>query len=77
VEIYPLPKEELEKLEKLAGQYCIMKAKESKAYAEVLKSQMEYLKQYKEWRDMTGDFGFGRTPTYVDGVLAELKKMGY
>ena len=54
-----------------------MKAKESKAYAEVLKSQMEYLKQYKEWRDMSGDFGFGRTPNYVDGVLAELKKMGY
>ena len=77
VEIYPLPKEELAKLEKLAGQYCIMKAKESKAYAEVLKSQMEYLSQYKEWRDMSGDFGFGRTPTYVDNVLAELKKMGY
>jgi TRAP-type mannitol/chloroaromatic compound transport system substrate-binding protein len=76
-EIYPLPKEDIAKMEKLAGQYCIMKAKESKAYAEVLKSQMDYLKQYKEWRTMSGDFGFGRTPAYVDNVLAELKKLGY
>ena len=76
VEIYPLPKEELAKLEKLAGQYCIMKAKESKAYAEVLKSQMEYLKQYKEWRDMSGDFGFGRTPTYVDTCSCRTEKNG-
>ena len=44
---------------------------------EVLKSQMEYLKQYKEWRTMSGDFGFGRNPGYVDNVLAELKKIGY
>ncbi len=76
-EIYPLPHKDLEKLEALAGQYCIMKAKESKAYAEVLKSQMDYLKQYKEWREMSDGFGFGRTPSYVDNVLAELKKMGY
>ncbi len=76
-EIDVLPKADLDKIEALAGQYCIMKAKESKAYAEVLKSQMEYLKQYKQWRDMTGEFGFGRTPVYVDSVLAELKTMGY
>ena len=76
-EVFPLPKADLDKIEALAGQYCIMKAKESKAYAEVLKSQMEYLKQYKEWRDMSGEFGFGRTPVYVDAVLAELKTMGY
>ena len=76
-EIDVLPRADLDKIEALAGQYCIMKAKESKAYAEVLKSQMEYLKQYKQWRDMSGEFGFGRTPVYVDSVLAELKKMGY
>ena len=76
-EVFPLPKADLDKIEALAGQYCIMKAKESKSYAEVLKSQMEYLKQYKDWRDMSGEFGFGRTPAYVDSVLAELKTMGY
>ena len=76
-EIYTLPDEDLKKLEKLAGEYCIMKAGESKAYAEVLKSQMDYLKQYKEWRAMSGEFGFGRTPVYVDDVLAALKKLGY
>ena len=77
IEIVPLPPEELDKLEELAGQYCLLKAKESKFYARMLKSQMEYLDEYKDWRKISGDFGQGRTPVYVDKVLAELKKMGY
>ncbi len=75
--IYPLPEADLDKLEALAGKYCIMQAKESKHYAKLLKSQMEYLREYKDWREMTGRFGQGSTPKYVDNVLAELKKMGY
>lgn len=76
IEIVKLDPAGLKKLEDLASQYCIAKAKESKAYAEILKSQMLYLKEYKDWRDMSGDFGFGRTPAYVDKVLDALKKMG-
>ncbi|NCO60339.1 MAG: ABC transporter substrate-binding protein [Deltaproteobacteria bacterium CG23_combo_of_CG06-09_8_20_14_all_51_20] len=71
----------LEKLEALAGQYAIMQAKETMGkgqpfYARILKSQMLYLKEYKIWRDMSGQFGQGRTPKYVDAVLAELDKLG-
>jgi TRAP-type mannitol/chloroaromatic compound transport system substrate-binding protein len=76
-EVFALPDAELDKLEGLAGQYCIMQAKTSKFYARMLKSQMEYLKEYKDWRNMSGRFGQGRTPKYVDTVLAELKKLGY
>jgi TRAP-type mannitol/chloroaromatic compound transport system substrate-binding protein len=76
-EIVRLDDESLEKLEELAGQYCIMQAGKSEFYAKLLKSQMEYLKEYKDWRDMTGRFGQGSTPKYVDKVLAELTKMGY
>jgi TRAP-type mannitol/chloroaromatic compound transport system substrate-binding protein len=75
--IYALPEADLDKLEILAGQYCIMQAKESKYYAKLLKSQMEFLREYKDWREMSGRFGQGSTPKYVDNVLAELKKMGY
>ncbi len=75
IKIVKLGKEDLKKLEELAGKYCIMKAKESPTYAKILKSQMLYLKEYKDWRDMTGDFGFGRQPAYVDKVLDALKKL--
>jgi len=67
----------LKKLEELAGEYCLMQAKKSATYAKFLKSQMMYLKEYKDWRDMTDGFGQGRTPAYVDKVLAELTKLGY
>jgi TRAP-type mannitol/chloroaromatic compound transport system substrate-binding protein len=67
----------LQKLEEYAGQYALMQAKESDMYARMLKSQMEYLEEYKDWRDMSGRFGQGSHPAYVDKVLAELKKMGY
>jgi TRAP-type mannitol/chloroaromatic compound transport system substrate-binding protein len=80
-EIVKLDDASLEKLEDLAGQYCLMQAKETIAkgqpfYARMLKSQMQYLKDYKVWRDMSGGFGQGRTPKYVDAVLAELDKLG-
>jgi len=75
-EIVKLDDASLEKLEELAGQYCLMQAKESEFYAKFLKSQMEYLKEYKDWRDMSGRFGQGSTPKYVDKVLAELDKLG-
>ncbi len=65
-----------EPLEELAGQYCLMQAKKSKFYARLLKSQMEYFREYKDWRAMSGRFGHGQTPPYVDKVLAELNKMG-
>jgi len=76
-EIVKLDDESLRKLEDYAGQYCLQQAEKSEFYAKLLKSQMDYLNEYKDWRDMTGRFGQGSTPKYVDQVLAELAKMGY
>ena len=76
-EIVKLDDKSLEKLDELAGQYIIMAAKERGGlFAKILKSQMEYLNEYKDWRDMTGKFGYGFHPSYVDNVLNELDKMG-
>ncbi len=75
-EVVKLDDATLQKLEELAGQYCLMQAEKSKFYARMLKSQMEYLKEYSDWRDMSGPFKNGRNPAYVDKVLAELDKMG-
>ena len=76
-EIVKLDKESLKKLDELSGQYIIMAARERGGlFAKILKSQMDYLNEYKNWRDMTGKFGFGFHPTYVDKVLDELDKMG-
>jgi TRAP-type mannitol/chloroaromatic compound transport system substrate-binding protein len=76
-EIVKLDDESLKKLDELAGEYIIQAAKERGGlFAKILKSQLVYLNEYKDWRDMTGKFGFGFHPTYVDKVLAELEKMG-
>ncbi len=74
--IVKLEEEGLKKLEELAGQYCLMQAKKSEFYARMLKSQMVYFDEYKDWRDMAGQFAHGRTPSYVGKVLTELEKMG-
>jgi len=76
-EIFTLDDESLRKLEELAGEYCLVQAKKSDMYAKLLKSQLDYLVEYKDWRDMSGRFGQGSHPAYVEKVLAELKKMGY
>ena len=76
-EIVKLDDASLQKLDEMAGEYIIKTAKERGGlFARILKSQMEYLNEYKDWRDMTGKFGYGFHPSYVDKVLAELDKMG-
>lgn len=76
-EIVKLDDASLQKLDELSGQYIIMALKERGGlFAKILKSQMDYLNEYKDWRDMTGKFGYGFHPSYVDDVLAELDKMG-
>ena len=76
-EVVKLDDASLQKLDELSGEYIIMAAKERGGlFAKILKSQMLYLNEYKDWRDMTGKFGFGFHPSYVDKVLAELDKMG-
>ena len=76
-EIYKLDDASLKKLDELTGEYILMKIKENKDFAKVVKSMMVYLEEYKDWRDMAGAFGQGTHPTYVTKVLAELEKMGY
>ena len=76
-EIVKLDDATLTKLDEMSGEYIIETAKERKGlFAKILKSQMLYLNEYKDWRDMTGKFGYGFHPSYVDKVLAELDKMG-
>jgi TRAP-type mannitol/chloroaromatic compound transport system substrate-binding protein len=76
-EIYKLDDASLRKLDELTGEYILMKIKENKDFARVVKSMMLYLEEYKDWRSMSGEFGHGTHPTYVTKVLAELEKMGY
>ncbi len=76
-EIVKLDDASLKKLDELSGKYILEAAKERGGlFAKILKSQLEYLVDYKKWRDMTDKFGFGFHPTYVEKVLAELEKMG-
>jgi TRAP-type mannitol/chloroaromatic compound transport system substrate-binding protein len=76
-EIVKLDDESLKKLDEMSGKYILMAAKERGGlFAKILKSQMLYLNEYKDWRDMTGKFGFGFQPSYVDAVLKELDEMG-
>ncbi len=75
--IVKLDDESLRKLDELSGEYIIQALRERKGlFGRILKSQMEYLKEYSDWREMTGKFGFGFTPSYVDRVLAECEKLG-
>jgi TRAP-type mannitol/chloroaromatic compound transport system substrate-binding protein len=76
-EIVKLDDASLKKLDEMSGKYILMAAKERGGlFAKILKSQMLYLNEYKDWRDMTGKFGFGFQPSYVDAVLKELDEMG-
>ena len=76
-EIVKLDDASLQKLDEMAGEYIVNTARERGGlFAKILKSQMLYLDEYKDWRDMTGKFGYGFHPSYVDKVLAELDKMG-
>ena len=76
-EIVTLDEDSLKKLDELAGQYILMAAQERGGlFAKILKSQMLYLNEYKDWREMTGKFGFGFQPSYVDEVLKKLDEMG-
>jgi TRAP-type mannitol/chloroaromatic compound transport system substrate-binding protein len=77
-EVIKLDDESLKKLDELSGEYIISAAKERGGlFCKVLKSQMDYLDEYKDWREMTGQFGNGFHPTYVDKVQAALKEMGF
>ena len=77
-EIVKLDDASLTKLDEMAGEYIVKVAKERGGlFCKILKSQMDYLDEYKDWRDMTGKFGYGFHPSYVDKVQAELKKMGF
>ena len=58
-----LNEECLLKIEELMNQFHEMKAAECPDYARVLKSQMEFLKEYKIQREMDGPFSFGRNLT--------------
>jgi len=77
-EIVTLDDESLTKLDEMAGEYIVRVAKERGGlFCKILKSQMDYLDEYKDWRDMTGKFGYGFHPSYVDKVQAVLKEMGF
>jgi len=77
-EIVHLDEETLKKLDELSGEYIARVAKERGGmFCKILKSQMDYLDEYKDWRELTDKFGHGFHPSYVDKVQAVLKEMGY
>ena len=75
--IVKLDDESLRVLDEMSGEYIIESLRERKGlFAKAVKSMMLYLNEYKDWRDMTGKFGFGFHPTYVDKVLAVCDELG-
>ncbi len=76
-EVVQIDDESLDKLDKLVGEYIIQAIQKDKLFAKIVNSMMDYLDEYKDWREMTERFGFGFHPSYVDEVQAELKKMGF
>lgn len=59
-EVHRLSDDELERLQKLANQELVDEACKNTLYAQVAYTQVEFLKEYAEWRKLEQPFGFGR-----------------
>lgn len=59
-----LSEEEMDKLEQVKVECLEEMAGENPDYAYVLKSQIDYLKSYEEYRNAQGEWGFGRNWKY-------------
>lgn len=58
--------EELERLQKLANAELVKESCENPLFAKIAASQVQFLQEYADWRELQGQFGFGRNPTMPD-----------
>lgn len=62
VEVTHLSDEDLQRLEDAKNEVMAELAAKNENYARIAKTQMEYFKNYEEYRDFLGAWSFGRTP---------------
>lgn len=72
IEINRMDDESLEHIQNLSNEVMVEVACSSPLAAEVYNSQVEYLAEYKEWRDASAPFNLGRSPDGPD--LDKLKE---
>ena len=66
VEINRYDDETLEEVQKMANEVIVETACENPNSAKVYLSMVEYLEDYKQWRDASAPFNLGRTPNGPD-----------
>lgn len=70
-----LDDETLDKIQELASQRIVQDAKENPDHAKIAISMYQYLMDIKEWRNAQAPFTWGRNPTDLEQVYAELKQI--
>lgn len=69
-QIHKLSQAEMERLQQIANEVLVKESCENKLFAKVALSQVRFMQDYSEWRDLQGDFAFGRNP-----VMPDVKKI--
>lgn len=62
IKINKYPLQDLEKVEALVNAHTEAIAAQNPLFKKIIKSQMDFRKNFARWRDMEGPFGFGYTP---------------
>nr|WP_272889263.1 TRAP transporter substrate-binding protein DctP [Stutzerimonas stutzeri] len=63
VEVHRLSDEEMERLQRIANEQLVKAACDNPLYAEIAYSQVQFMQEYADWRDLQGEFAFGRNPS--------------
>lgn len=71
VKMHVLKKEELDRIQDIANEMLVKESCEDQLFAKVAYSQVKYMNEYRQWRELQGPFGFGRNPKMPD--LAKIK----
>jgi len=69
--IHRLSDEEMERLQALANEALVKESCENTVFAKVALSQVRFLQEYSEWRELQGQLGFGRNPVMPDVARIE------
>lgn len=59
-EVSVLDKAELEKLQTISNEVLLSEACDNPLYAQIAVSQVSFLQDYEDWRELQGDFAMGR-----------------
>ncbi|MBA1149245.1 TRAP transporter substrate-binding protein DctP [Ectothiorhodospiraceae bacterium WFHF3C12] len=60
VEVHKLSDEELERIQQIANEALVEASCDNPLYAEIAYSQVKFLADYADWRELQQPFGFGR-----------------